>query len=410
MARWLADPAAARERASKALARGDVPTEISEDERWFMAYDVGIEVGPDDLAWISRGLRSPVMRVPSEAWCLLELFPGPLDANEAARLATRWTPRVAEVEVFDDTIRAALARLHPLAPDAVVGLARRWAVESKDERVGTAVLGLLARLGDATLAGAMIEGDRLLRTADARFLGRIRDPAVEAHLQERAASPDAELETAAIEALAILYGAPEPLAAYLGPNARGQDPKADAWDEAKALVLAKDPIGAVLARTATGPTMGSGLGQLPFTAGFGLTQDPRVVERLKAWRDERVSGLYWIATACLALGGDAAARAEWRAFLGEARTYLLDDVQEGVLFTLDGDAAFVDDWVSRLDANCCVSWHAHSVLKATFPTLPFEHAPGDAGRARRACERWFARHRGAFVRSPILDGRVPRGG
>jgi hypothetical protein len=406
-ARWLADPAAAREAAWKALANGDFPEELAEDERWFMAYDVGVEVKADDLAWMRGRIRTKGAPVRAEAWFVAHVDADALDVKEAERLLARWSTRAAEFEVFEDVFREALARLEPFAHDAVVAFARRLAAESKDADTRTAALGLLARLGDAALAEAMFAGDTILRGFEGRYLGRVRDPAVEAYLRERAGSPDSALETAAVEALAIAYGAPEPLASYVGPSSRGDDPKADAWDAAKALVLAKDPIGAVLARTATGPTMSSGLGQLAYTGGFGLTHDPRVVERLKAWRDERASGLYWISTACLALGGDEASRVEWRAFLGEARTYLLDDVQDGLLFTMNGDPAWVDDWVSRLDANCCYSWHAHSVLKATFPTLPFEHHPGDAGRARRADERWFAAHRGTFVPSPLLDGWVP---
>lgn len=407
MAQWLADPASAREVAWRTLADGREPKVIDEDERWFLAYDVGIEVKADDLAWIRGRIRSKGAPVRAEAWFDSHVDADALDATEAERLLARWSARVAEIEVFEDVLREALARLEPYAHDAVVAFARRLATESKDAETRTAALGLLARLGDAALVDAMLAGDKVLKGFEGRYLGRLRDPAVEAYLRERANSPDAELETAAVEALAIAYGAPEPLASYLGPLSRGQDPAADAWDAAKALVLAKDPIGAVLARTATGPTMSTGLGALAYTGGFGLTADPRVAERLKAWRDERASGLYWVSTACLALGGDEAARAEWRAFLGDARTYLLDDVQDGLLFTMNGDPAWVDEWVSRLDANCCFSWHAHSVLKATFPTLPFEHNPGDAGRARRADERWFAAHRGTFVRSPVLDGWVP---
>lgn len=406
-ARWLADPVAAREAAWKSLANGDFPEDLAEDERWFMAYDLGVDVKADALAWLRERVRSKGAPVRAEAWFVARVDADALDAKEAERLLGRWSSRVAEFEVFEDVFRAALARLEPFAHDAVVAFVRRVATESKDADTRAAALALLARLGDAALADAMLADDLVLKGFEGRYLGRVRDPAVEAYLRARAASSDPGIESTAVEALAIAYGAPEPLASYLGGLARADDPKADAWDAAKALVLAKDPIGAVLARTTTGPTMGSGLGQLEFTAGFGLTRDPRVVERLRAWRDERASGLYWVATACLALGGDAAARAEWRAFLAEARTYLLDDVQNGLLFTMDGDPAWVDDWVARLDANCCYSWHAHSVLEATFPTLPFDHAPGDAGRARRADERWFSTHRGGFVRSPIVDGWVP---
>lgn len=408
MARWLADPDAARAAAWKVLAGGQVPQDLAEGERSFRAYDVGIATRPGDLAWIAGKLREAGTSVSAEAWCVVQGVTPPLDAKQAEDRLARWSARVAEIDAFDDDVRDALALFEPFAPDAVVAFARRLATETKEEDVRTAVLGVLARLGDAELVGAMLAGDRVLKAHDGRLLGRVRDPRVEAYLRERAASTDPELEGAALGALAIFYGAPEPLAGYFDATTRPkEEPAADAWDAAKALVLAKDPIGAVLARTASGPTLTQGSVTLEVTSGLGLSSDPRVAERLRAWRDERASGLYWVATACLALGGDEAARAQWRSFLGEARTFLLDDLQDGRLFTMDGDAAFVADWVARLDANCCFSWHAHSVIKATFPTMPYDHAPGDAGRARRAIEGWFARHRGTFVRSRLLGGFVP---
>jgi hypothetical protein len=44
---------------------------------------------------------------------------------------------------------------------------------------------------------------------------------------------------------------------------------------------------------------------------------------------------------------------------------------------------------------------------AAYPTLPFEHVPLAAGHTRRGAEAWFARHKGTFVWSPILDGWIP---
>jgi hypothetical protein len=63
--------------------------------------------------------------------------------------------------------------------------------------------------------------------------------------------------------------------------------------------------------------------------------------------------------------------------------------------------------VTRLDANCCHAWHAHTVLSATYPTMPVTAVAGDVGRGRLGAARWFATHRGTFVRSRILDGWVP---
>jgi hypothetical protein len=141
--------------------------------------------------------------------------------------------------------------------------------------------------------------------------------------------------------------------------------------------------------------------------GLGLAKDPRVVERLEIWRDRREFQLYWVATACLAMQGLEPARSEWRGFLGEARTFLLDDLTYWRLFTLDGDPEWTADWVTRLDANCCYCRHAQECVKASFPTFPFPHYVGGSGRTRRGAEAWFARHKGSFVWSPILDGWIP---
>jgi hypothetical protein len=206
--------------------------------------------------------------------------------------------------------------------------------------------------------------------------------------------------------LAIRYGCPETLSVVLGEFSH--DPRASGdsrWGEAKALVFAKDPVGAALVRTSAGPFFG--VVEMNGVVGLAETSDPRARERLVAWREERGGGAYWPATAALAILGDERCRAEWRAFLSEARSFLLDDLIDGRMFTRNGDPEWVGYCVSRLDANCCHAWQMHTALAQLFPTLPYDHAAGGGGRTRAGAERWFARHAGKFVWSPVLDGYVP---
>ena len=410
IARWLADPRAARVAAWNELAKGQLPLELAEDARWSAAYDYGITIRDEDLAWIAARLTEYGFPFETEAWFVVNGYPDGISAAEAERLAKRWAPEGRTLSGIGDVVVQALARFDVVAKGSVLELLRAWASDAAVRDVRRKAVVLLARLGDADGLKPMLTGPLAPAGDDARFLGRVLDPAVDAQLRWLSKSDDPVVEASAVEALAVFQGAPEPLARYLGPRSRTKaDPKADGWDEAKALVLdKKDPVGAILVRTSKGTLVG-GTGPLEWVAGFGLSRDARVVERLRAWRDDRASGLYAVATACLARQGEAVARADWRGFLGTGRTFLFDDLQDGALFTMDGDPSFVADWITRLDANCCLSWHALAALRSTYPTLPFEHVAGDAGRTRRGVEAWFARHGGpaSFGWSRLLDGWVP---
>ncbi len=412
IARWLADPKAARVAAWNELAKGQIPEELGEGARWSTAYDFGIPIRDEDLAWIAAKLAEYGFPLEAEAWFVVNGFPDGVPAALAERLAKRWGGEARTLSGIPDVVVQALARFEVVAKGAVLECLRTFATDAAVRDVRRKALVLLARLGDAEGVKPMLTGPLAPDGDDVRFLGRVHDPEVAAQLRWLAKSKDPIVEASAVEGLAVLLGAPEPLARYLGPRSRTKaDPKADGWDEAKALVVDQsDPIGAILRRTSTGTTVG-GTGPLDWVAGFGLTRDPRVAERVRAWRDDRASGLYAVATACLAMQGDAAARADWRAFLGEGRTFLLDDLANGTLFTMNADPDLVAAWIARLDANCCLAWHAHAALSATYPTFPFDHLAGDAGRTRRGAEAWFARHGGpaSFVWSPILDGWMPAG-
>lgn len=404
---WLVDPEAARVAAWKQMRAGDGPKELETEERWFLAYAQGVEIAEGHLDWLGGRLEAEGAPLGAEARFVAACHPAWLTRARAELLAKRWAGQVADHDVNEPHVTPALAALEVCAPEATRALLRTWAQEAKDEDAREGALALLMRLGDPALVARMVAAWPESLGPYPALLGRVRAPEVEALLRREASSEGTEREATAVEALARFYGCPEPLAAYLGPSPR-DDRELDAatWAAVKALVLAKDPVGAVLRRTrASGPYV-EGVSN-SHIAGFGLVKDPRVVERLHLWRDRRDMHLYWVATACLALQGEERARAEWRAFLGEARTFLLDSLQEGRWFTLDGDPEWVATWVSRLDANCCYGWHAQEVLHATFPTFPFGHYPGGAGRTRRGAEAWFARFRGSFVRSALLDGWIP---
>jgi hypothetical protein len=93
--------------------------------------------------------------------------------------------------------------------------------------------------------------------------------------------------------------------------------------------------------------------------------------------------------------------------VADLRTPVLDEIAERRFLTLGGDPRWVDFWVARLDSNCCLSFHAEEALRAVFPTLPAESGAEHLTPQRRLAERWFARHRGRFVWSRLLDGWVP---
>lgn len=403
---WLVDSRAARAATWEKMLAGKRPMELEESERWFGEYDVAVAVPADALAWLADRLREGKASPAVEAWFFSRVLPGAMTKEDALRIAKRFEEDGKPTDEFDREVTDGFVAIETRAPEAVVSMLRAFASSVSDPKVRRSVLVTLARLGDAALADDMI-ADWPQWGGNRPLLGRVRDPKVEAFLCERAASSVFETESDAVEAMAIQYGCPDPLAEYLGGASRSEEaPSANHWAEAKALLLgAKDAIGAVLARIADGPFLG-GLGLDSFSA-LGLVRDARVVERMKAWRDDPAAGVRWPATGVLAMLGDDAASAEWWRFLSEARTFLLDDLQDGRLFTRNADSAWVADWVGRLDENCCYAWHADEILSATFPTLPYRHNAGDAGRSRAGAERWFAAHRGTFVWSRLLDGWVP---
>jgi hypothetical protein len=139
---------------------------------------------------------------------------------------------------------------------------------------------------------------------------------------------------------------------------------------------------------------------------------PEAVAFLKRMKEERHRGLYWAATAALAVGGDEASSRELGRLLLEDRTmlfyYLINTLPDTVM-TLGGQQRWVRHWTTRLNTNCCLSYHAYNALKAVFPTIPV-HQPGtegDPGNQGAFARAWLDRHAGRFERSEILNGLVP---
>jgi len=404
--RWIAEPEQALAAAWLELVKGDLPGELEPWERGYNAYDLGIELPRAALETLATRLRKGGAPPATELAFFARVMPEAMTGGDAERIVERWQAAPPPPNVSDEKLVGDLAALEVRSPESLRALLRRWASEHPDPEMREAALGFLARLGDAALIEPMLAAWPTWPNETMAALGRVADARVEAFLRQRAAEADPEVESSALEALAVRHGCPEPLARFLGPYSRADDDaQGHHWAEAKALVLAGDPIGAVLARTVAGPEVGAGA--LEWTAGFALTQDPRVAERMRAWRGARGSGLYWPATAVLAVQGDPAARDEWGAFLRSARTFMLDDLQDSVLFTLNGDPAWVREWIDMLAENCCLSWHAGEVLEPLFPTAPWQQAAGDGGRACTMARAWLALHGQHLVKSRLLDGWVP---
>lgn len=402
--RWQVEPTAAEDAALAELRRGGLPLALEEGERWGAALEFGLEVPEASLERLAAQVRAGDLPPMVDLAFFARALPAAFTRADAERIVAGWSALDAPAPSLEQELLGDLALLEVRHPEGVRALLRRWAARTDGDVEPAELHELLARLGDASALPALLG---TWPTWDQpEVLGRVRDPRVEEFLRERAASPDVEVESAAVQALAVLGGLPEPLSGYLSSASRPEeDPSAEGWADAKALVLAGDPLAAVLRRTRAGELLS--VSPEEWFAGFGLTRDARATEALRVWARPGASGLLWPATAALALQGDGPARATWTGFLAEARTFLLDDLQEPTLFTLDGDRTLLAAWAERLDENCCYAWHAAEVLDRALPTLRAEHAPGDGGRARHVAQRWLALHGPHLVRTALLDAWVP---
>lgn len=128
---------------------------------------------------------------------------------------------------------------------------------------------------------------------------------------------------------------------------------------------------------------------------------------LERVRRARHLGLYWPATAGLAISGDAAARSEFLAFLREDRIAVYDTDWDDVGFTLNGDPEALEHWRSRLDANCCLRFCADQALRRWYPTMPRGNTVADTDDAVRRARAWWNRWKDRFRWSRLADGWVP---
>jgi hypothetical protein len=143
---------------------------------------------------------------------------------------------------------------------------------------------------------------------------------------------------------------------------------------------------------------------------LGLGGRPGGIRRPAARAQEAVlrrPPAYWTATKALAAAGDADARREWLAFLRDGRVRINDGEDLTVPRSLATDPEVLGTFIALLDTNCCLGWQAYAALSEAFPTAPLGHIGPNLARNRVAAEPWFARHRGRFVWSRLLDAWLP---
>lgn len=309
-----------------------------------------------------------------------------LDALASAR-----SEEGGELEWMDeDALAHLLARVEVRAPDRLRDLLRGWA-RTTDAGLRETALRLLARLGDTGFVPETI--DRYRADVGAfgfpPTLGRMHDPRVREFLEAEATCGDAERESAAVAELLVWHGLAPAVARPLFAWVSGEETE----EEVRRLALAGDAAGTALAR-------GQPLALL------GLIDDERVVPWLRERRKDRE--VYWEATGALALAGDPDARAELRGAIEDGRTWILEILDEQGVLTLGGDPELVELWISRIDANCCHGLVALAELASVFPLLDIGYIPRDMAEVRARIERWWARHRGNFAWSRLVDGWVER--
>lgn len=379
MLAWYAAPAQARRRRLGEMLVGPGVSDLDPLGRYELGAEHEVRIRDQDLAWIGENLLKIDVQPARLAAFFGLVHPRGLTSEVAARIAERLRGETWAGDLDEAQIAALLAPLEVAHRDALVGLLDHWAGRGQSW-----ALLHLARLGEARHVPAMLAAWAEWYP-DAWVLGRVRDARVEKFLRKHAEAGVA----AAVQALAIHYGLPEPVRLLL------EDPD----DEERRLVLERDPVGAAI--HAAKPAGGWHLARL------GLVRDERVIACLRELRAQRHRGEYWAATAGLALAGDVQAQAEFGALMREGRTWLLDSLADHYVLTLGGRPEWIDFWLSRVNTNCCVSYIAiECVLSEIYPAIPLEHD----GIVDYACKERFARawlDTHAFRRSRILDGLVP---
>jgi hypothetical protein len=399
---WFAAPEQAREawtRQCRELVK-DAKDAIERGEAWSpwlliekpdeTEAEWGIRIAPEDLSWIGEQLVA--LDAPPETLALhyLDRNPDALTAEAARGVLARLSPM--DPYSLEDFL--GLCEVRDRA--AVVETLDRWA---GTEEAKTEALLFLARLGETARAEEMIAA----RDDDPEWwaIGRVRDPRVAAFLEEKAKGDD---PPTALDGLATFHGLEQP-----GFAQRSEFIDAD-WAEepfagARRLIVEGKPVEAVI-RLAERDDLAEWA-----AAALAGSRDPAAIAFLRRMREERWRGVYWVATAALATSGDADAMAEWRAFLAEDRTWMIDSLQgwntrRWSILTAGGDEALVRHWVSRINTNCCQKFYAYCALFGLYPTIALENeGPGDWGQKGKAIAAWLDGH--TFRKSEILGGFVP---
>jgi hypothetical protein len=390
-----------QQQAKEDVDRGETPwtqTGLFPEDPVATEAEWGIRIAPEDLAWIGEQLVA--LGAPAEllAWYYADVNPAALTAEVARRVLAELRP--PDPVVLSWPVEEFLGLCEVRDRAAVVDLLNRWA---GSEAGRDHALALLAKLGETAHAAEMIEAwDGW--GFEQWFLGRVRDPRVETFLRERALEPEPE---GALDELSTFHGVADP-----GFSDRDEFLEAD-WSRepfagARRLLVEGKAVEAVLHLAERD--------ELKEWAAATLAgnRDPRALAFLRRMREEQWRGVYWVATAALATSGDAPAMEEWRAFVRDDRIWLFDALtrwsRTWSVLTAGGDDALVRHWVSRINTNCCLKFHAYSTLSQLYPTIPLgNEGPGDWGQKGKTVRAWFDQHAGRFRRSEVLGGFVPGG-
>lgn len=270
-----------------------------------------------------------------------------------------------------------LSFLHAARPERLKALLRTWAEPAEAEDAWRRLaLFALARLGEADVAGALLDFFEARGQYDAELLRTIDGPATRAWLAARSlngALSRAERQEA-LEDLAWLQSEPPERVSLdeFDPDARGQ---VAAWIRAGRMDLVRE------ARA--------------LAAGEGAPPPPvwrRLAERMRA--------------------GDAHARAELWSALRAGRYRWFHGHFEARWHALGPDWATYPHWIEDLDSNCCrvSDGLAEELFEQALGLGPL-YGTERNGFGRPLSERvweWFSLFGGELVWCPLLERYVPR--
>ncbi len=401
---WEVDAADARARwiAAAGSAEHVARVDLRPAARVRYELELGVRIRDEDVAALGQALVEGGTAKRGAAWFFGNVLPDALTPEfaeiVAKRLAAISEDRYADEDPDAEDLEATLACLEVRAPKVLRDLLAGWVGRyAKDGKVDA--LRFLARLGDTGFVEPMLATWADWQ-ADQHVLGRVHDPRVVAFLKAKARDPDGDFAVDACAALAVSLGLPDDMRWSLFPSVReGESLTTEPYETVRQRLLADDPEGALLA-----------LARGRYVGFLGSLKSERTLATLRRARDERLldgEPVYWRATAELSIASDAAARAEWRAFVRDGRVRMLDGLGDPARRVLVADPESAADWITLLNANCCLGFHAWSTLQGAFPTCPVEKIGPVMIPNRVAFERWHGKHRGAFVWSAILDGWVP---